>query len=832
MIPVVYSIISILFAVADLFLAGYSLKKTGKTGRYLGFACIGAAVVDISYLVSILNDSYFLVSLMSSIYFVSIDWMLVSLLIFAGYFTRHVMSGPDRIALRVILACAAVDSLILMVNPFHEIAIGYEFRGTVLASYGYRMMLLYDLHLVFTYILILLILILLMLKAIHVPSDYRRLYLYTIYGIVTIVAVNAVFLFLPGESLYNLLDYSICGYSLTAFFLYWNCFAYSSHGMLNHFKNRIFDSIDQGIVLFDYEDYLILHNERASRLLASVFFDKDVTLMDFVKQCGISEQVDTTDDSCVFQCYVNGAEQPEPLRCTYSLLKNSRQEMIGRLFVFSDASLETDVLTGFQNWESFQQFVKENSANFGTSAIVAVCDINGLAELNSSMGHSKGDQALQQLSGRLRMVFPKQSYFVRGQDANLIVVCHHVQEREVLDYLKQVQADYEWSIQFAVSAAKKEDPDILSAIEDAHHAMRNKKLLNRASGHSEMLTSLVRALQECDSDTEAHVQRTQKLGAELGTRLGLTDVQLSSLSLLCLLHDIGKIGIPLEILNKPGKLSDAEWKVLRSHTQKGYQIASSSQELKGIADMILHHHERWDGKGYPDGLSGESIPLLSRVIAVVDAYDAMVNERSYRHKMSLEEAENELRRCTGTQFDPGIVSEFLQLLKEKKSGEPGEYPVQKNSIPVVSRILDMSQMSDPIQKHAVHTIRYSRYFLDEEMRIVAVDDMFEEMTGYTREEISALQMKQMDLIFPEERTEYLCMVNEQLAKGTRAYFEHRLRRKDGSSIYVFCLGRLYFDSAERSERSEIIIADSAGTYAIRSMAEEEAARALSQYKPR
>ena len=104
------------------------------------------------------------------------------------------------------------------------------------------------------------------------------------------------------------------------------------------------------------------------------------------------------------------------------------------------------------------------------------------------------------------------------------------------------------------------------------------------------------------------------------------------------MHDIGKVAIPLEILNKPGKLTDEEWEIIKSHTIKGYEIAKSTPELEGVADMIKYHHERWDGKGYPDGLSLETIALLSRIIYVVDAYDAMINNRSYRKAKSVEEA--------------------------------------------------------------------------------------------------------------------------------------------------------------------------------------------------
>ena len=238
---------------------------------------------------------------------------------------------------------------------------------------------------------------------------------------------------------------------------------------------------------------------------------------------------------------------------------------------------------------------------------MAICDINSLSVINSTMGN----QTIKMLADTMRQCFPKQTYYVRGLEASLVALCSHSNEAEMQACMAQVKERFSGKMQYAVSATTEKAPDILRAILVASKAMRAKKLLDRESIHSEMLTSLIRALQECDSDTEHHVRRTQQMGAELGKRIELTDIQQSKLSLLCLLHDIGKIGIPLEILNKPGNLSDEEWKILRSHTEKGFEIANSNNELRGIADEIRHHHERWDGKGYPDGLSRESIPLLS-----------------------------------------------------------------------------------------------------------------------------------------------------------------------------------------------------------------------------
>ena len=822
-----YIEISVLIAVADGILAIKSILKNRTTGRYLGFACAGAAVVDISYLISILNNDYRCVSVMSSIYFVNIDVMLICLLIFTVYFTKGEFTKSGKTAIAFSIFYAIFEAVVFAINPFYEIAVHYVRRDTYIAKYSYQMKPLYWMHLVFTYSLVAVILILLIRKLRRIPREYRSQYRYVILGIVAIVAVNAVFLYWPGVNIYNLLDYSICGYSLTAFLLYWSCFEYSTHGMLNCLKTSIFESIGQGIVLFDYDDHLILHNKRADDLLGGIQTEKCAELKDFLNCYDLSLNAEAENDSFSLQCYIKKGGEIRPLRCDIRSLKNEKEQRLGQLFVFSDAALETDLLTGFQNLESFRMFVRDQPNTFPCPTAVAICDINSLSVINSTVGNHVGDQKIKLLADTMRQYFPKHTYYVRGVEAHLIALCSHSSESEMQACMERVKENFSDKIQYAVSICTKESPDITQTIYAASQAMRAKKLLDRESIHSEMLTSLIRALQECDSDTEHHVRRTQLMGEKLGKRIELTDVQQSNLALLCLLHDIGKIGIPLEILNKPGKLSDEEWALLKTHTEKGYEIAKSNNELKQIADDIRHHHERWDGRGYPDGLSRESIPLLSRVISVVDAYDAMVSDRAYRAAMSQEKAMEELKRCAGTQFDPFIVGEFLRMLKEHPEfartgiGTAGAVPVVKAEMPAVE-----DAQNEPV--NSVHPVPYCRYLLDASMHIVYADESFEPMTGYSREE--ARNMTQSDLIPEEERTAYLCQTSAALAKSPLVFQEHKLRRKDGTDIYVFCYGRVYYDSAARAERSEIIIANIASTYAMKMLADAEQSKAQTRLR--
>jgi putative nucleotidyltransferase with HDIG domain len=173
--------------------------------------------------------------------------------------------------------------------------------------------------------------------------------------------------------------------------------------------------------------------------------------------------------------------------------------------------------------------------------------------------------------------------------------------------------------------------------------------------------SLARAVDARDAYTGSHSERVSELAARLATRIGIDQEQVELTRLAASLHDLGKLAIPEEILRKPGPLSETERLVLERHPQIGFRMLESLG-VDPVADWVLHHHERWDGSGYPDGLPGEDIPLGARIIFVADAYDAMTSDRVYRDRLSDDEAIAELERCAGTQFDPSIVSALAEEL--------------------------------------------------------------------------------------------------------------------------------------------------------------------------
>ncbi len=178
------------------------------------------------------------------------------------------------------------------------------------------------------------------------------------------------------------------------------------------------------------------------------------------------------------------------------------------------------------------------------------------------------------------------------------------------------------------------------------------------------MVSLAKSVDEKDRTTEGHCARLERLALLTGEELGLSGQQLIDLSFGAYLHDIGKVNVPDEILTKTESLTDDEWDTMRNHPQYGAEMLREKEILKGAAEIVRAHHERWDGKGYPAQLSGNDIPIGARIIAVVDTYDAIVSARSYKKALAKEEALTELEKNAGSQFDPRVVRAFLQVVGE------------------------------------------------------------------------------------------------------------------------------------------------------------------------
>ena len=207
--------------------------------------------------------------------------------------------------------------------------------------------------------------------------------------------------------------------------------------------------------------------------------------------------------------------------------------------------------------------------------------------------------------------------------------------------------------------------DYEAILREADQRMYQNKLLNVKSREKYLLDAFLSILSARDIHTEKHSQRMVNIAYKIGQRMGLGPYDLDRLRLLALLHDIGKIGIPENILFKAEPLTEEDWKIIKNHPNIGYRIAKNIPDFSSIANEILYHHERWDGKGYPAGLKEKETPLLSRIIGLVDAFDVMQSVKYYKKPLSREEAMEEIRINAGTQFDPELVKIFFEVVNQK-----------------------------------------------------------------------------------------------------------------------------------------------------------------------
>ncbi|MHB8131517.1 MAG: HD domain-containing phosphohydrolase, partial [Mobilitalea sp.] len=333
-----------------------------------------------------------------------------------------------------------------------------------------------------------------------------------------------------------------------------------------------------------------------------------------------------------------------------------------------------DSLTGLYNRAFFEiEKLRLNSADYLPLSII-IGDINGLKIINDTMGHVEGDNLLINTGRILEKCCRNGDVVARMGGDEFNILLPNTSSEEAVEIINKINAQckdynnkmagdlYQISISLGSATRTSINESMDHILKVAEDFMYNRKLLEGRSFHSSIISSMKMALFEKSHETEEHAHRLIQLSKAVGMAIGLTNQQFDELELFSTLHDIGKIGVDNQILNKPAKLTDDEWVKMRKHSEIGYRIAMASPELVPIAYYILTHHERWDGNGYPQGLIGENIPLLSRILAVADAYDAMTEDRPYRKGMSKQEAIREIERNTGTQFDPSIAQVFVNIL--------------------------------------------------------------------------------------------------------------------------------------------------------------------------
>ncbi|MGM0367414.1 MAG: histidine kinase N-terminal 7TM domain-containing protein [Actinomycetota bacterium] len=299
-----------------------------------------------------------------------------------------------------------------------------------------------------------------------------------------------------------------------------------------------------------------------------------------------------------------------------------------------------------------------------------ILDINGLKLINDTLGFEYGDKLIKKVARILQKTSRRGDIIARWGGDEFAILLPNTKEQDANKIMERISGEvqktkaHKIKVTLSMGICTKIEPSqkIREIIKESERRLDRQKLTESKSISSSIISSLSQSLWEKSNETEEHAKRMKKLAVKLGQIINLPTNKIDELKLLAPLHDIGKIAVPDGILEKSSKLSKKEWGKIKTHTEVGYRIAKSSKQLSYIANGILCHHERWDGSGYPQGLAGEEIPITSRIIAIVDAFDVMVHGRPYKKAMSVEQAVKELKIFAGIQFDPHLTEKFIKVL--------------------------------------------------------------------------------------------------------------------------------------------------------------------------
>ena len=326
-----------------------------------------------------------------------------------------------------------------------------------------------------------------------------------------------------------------------------------------------------------------------------------------------------------------------------------------------------DYLTEIPNRRYYQEMLQKYDNKEYYPLGIIIMDMNGLKLINDAFGHSVGNEALKLCSNTLNETKRDKDFLARIGGDEFAIICPNIKVTEMEKLVDKIDKEVskksikniELSLAIGYEIKQDKKKSIRTTLINAEDYMYRKKVLTKHTDKNDMIQSILNTLTEKYNEEKVHSERVSKYCKAVGEAMQLRKDEITELELAGMVHDIGKISLPDAILKKPGKLTEKEWEIIRNHTVNGYQILRAADKYSNIAEFAMSHHERMDGKGYPNGLKGEEIPLFSRIISVADAYEAMTSDRPYRKAMKKQEAIEELKKHSGTQFDSGIVELFI-----------------------------------------------------------------------------------------------------------------------------------------------------------------------------
>lgn len=334
-----------------------------------------------------------------------------------------------------------------------------------------------------------------------------------------------------------------------------------------------------------------------------------------------------------------------------------------------------DHLTGLYNRRFFEEELHRLDSDRNLPFTIVMIDVNGLKLTNDAFGHLAGDELLKRVAQVLRNECRSEDIISRIGGDEFVILLPLTNRASAESRIRSMYQAFEEEsmdnivISVSIGSDTKEAPsqNIRDIFMKAEENMYRKKITETQSMRNKTIQIILNTLNKKNAREKIHSENVSKLSVKIGKALNLNYETLKELEMSALMHDIGKIAINDDLLNKSCHLTEAEYDEVKRHSESGYHILKSVDSYSKLADYILAHHERWDGSGYPRELSGEAIPLVSRIICVADAFEAMTSDRPYRKRMSKDAAITELNKCAGKQFDPEIVKVIEVMWRQQET---------------------------------------------------------------------------------------------------------------------------------------------------------------------
>lgn len=678
------------FAVLCVFIVSLRNKRDRVSMR-ISIILLIALLMGITYQTVLITNDKTLAVYAISICIALSDWLL---LVCTGLTGVMLGGGYDRAcnACRPLffVLCGA-DSLYMVTNVYHNDAYHYIYltdsKGNMLLSYIPQLGSVPHVVLMFT-------LAILTLSAIVLETRKSR----GTFGAQFFMVFISIFSTLIANGLYQLssdkgVDISVplCGVSAMMYYTY--LYVYNEPVVVLNIRKLMIDNMESAMIFFDEQHMLADFNHEATELLQVIDDYKGTLDEELFVEGRLGIEPEELVSGSTYEIIIPDGDRKRYYNVAYNYIIGATGKKKGSMFVFHDVTeikelhseLEyrklNDSMTGFASNQVYERelYLLDKKENYPLS--VAVMNINGIDIINSILGRHVGDDMIKFCASVLKSQMRDDDKAIR-LDGETIIIMTKTTDAQAVRLMKRVQHvidvtgifPMKCSVEFGVAEKNDENVDALELRTIARNSMYRKKMLNEQSTKNTTIKSLNRHLEDIGYNKPGQKERMVMRTAEMCRRMNLSDEMTAEAQLLAALHDIGMMCVSDSVIKKPGPLTDEEWAEVRLHPKKGYLIANIQPELSSVASCILAHHENWDGSGYPNGLAGEDIPIPSRIVSIVKAYDVMTQGTFYKDAISSDEALLEISRCAGTQFAPDVAEIFVKMIEEENGVfDPNSY---------------------------------------------------------------------------------------------------------------------------------------------------------------